>query len=129
MTVVLAVTWVAREGEREAVTDLLQRLAPQSRAEPGCLQYDAHVDPDDPDRFFLFERYVDEAALEAHLGGPHFQQLVLEEALPRLASTAAPQTDSARLTAPSENPSGGDAASRCSSPASRYGPRSSASGR
>ena len=86
MTVVLAVTWVAREGEREAVAELLRRLTPLSRAEPGCLQYDAHRDPDDPDRFFLFERYVDEAALEAHSTSAHFQELVVAEALPRLAS-------------------------------------------
>ena len=86
MTVVLAVTWVAREAESDAVVDLLQRLMPLSRAEPGCLQYDAHRDPDDPDRFFLFERYVDEAALEAHQASAHFRELVLEEALPRLAS-------------------------------------------
>ena len=86
MTVVLAVTWVAREGESDAVADLLCRLMPLSRAEPGCLQYDAHRDPDDPDRFFLFERYADEAALEAHQASAHFRELVLEEALPRLVS-------------------------------------------
>lgn len=86
MTVVLAVSWVAREGESDAVAELLRRLAPLSRAEPGCLQYDAHRDPDDPDRFFLFERYLDQAALEAHAASPHFRELVLEEALPRLAS-------------------------------------------
>ena len=86
MTVVLAVTWVAREGERDAVADLLRRLMPLSRAEPGCLQYDAHRDPDDPDGFFLFERYADEAALEAHQASAHFRELVLEEGLPRLSS-------------------------------------------
>jgi quinol monooxygenase YgiN len=86
VTVVLAVTWVAREGEREAVADLLRRLAPLSRAEPGCLQYDAHRDQDDLDRFFLFERYADEAALEAHAASAHFQELVLQKALPLLAS-------------------------------------------
>lgn len=84
MTVVLAVTWVAREAEADAVADLLRRLAPLSRAEPGCLQYDAHRDVDDPKRFFLFERYADAAALEAHAASAHFRQLVLEEALPLL---------------------------------------------
>jgi quinol monooxygenase YgiN len=86
MTVALAVTWVAREGQRDAVTDLLRRLMPLSRAEPGCLQYDAHRAVDDPDMFFLFERYVDEAALEAHAASPHFQELVLQDAVPRLVS-------------------------------------------
>jgi (4S)-4-hydroxy-5-phosphonooxypentane-2,3-dione isomerase len=86
VTVVLAVTWVANEGEADTVEELLTQMVPLSRAEPGCLQYDAHRDADDPNRFFLFERYVDEAALEAHGASPHFQQLVFEEALPRLAS-------------------------------------------
>jgi len=86
MTVVLAVTWVAREGESDAIADLLRRLMALSRAEPGCLQYDVHRDPDDPNSFFLFERYVDDAAFEAHQASPHFRELVLEESLPLLAA-------------------------------------------
>jgi autoinducer 2-degrading protein len=84
MTVVLAVTWVAREGENYAVAELLRRLAPLSRAEPGCLQYDVHRDPDDPNRFFLFERYADDEALEAHMASPHVQELGFGDAFPRL---------------------------------------------
>ena len=86
MTVVLAVTWIAKEGEAEAVAELLAQMVPLSRAEPGCLQYDVHRDNDDPNRFFIFERYVDEAALEAHGSSPHFQQLAFGDAIPRLAS-------------------------------------------
>ena len=86
MTVVLAVTWVAKEGESDSVAEILAQAMPLSLAEPGCLQYDVHRDRDDPNRFFLFERYVDEAALEAHGASPHFQELVIEGALPRLAS-------------------------------------------
>jgi quinol monooxygenase YgiN len=86
VTVVLSVIWVAREGERDAVADILRRMMPLSRAEPGCLQYDAHRDPDDADTFVLFERYVDEAALEAHAASPHCQELVVQQALPLLAS-------------------------------------------
>jgi quinol monooxygenase YgiN len=85
MTIVLAVTWVASEGQSDAVADLLRRLVPLARAEAGCLQFDAHRDPDDPNRFFLFERYADQAAFDAHGASPHFQELVLGEALPLLA--------------------------------------------
>ena len=90
MTVVLAVTWVAKDGESEAVAELLRTLMPLSRAEPGCLQYDAHRDPDDPNAFFLFERYADQAAFDAHGASPHFQELVLGRgaAAPRLAGAA-----------------------------------------
>ncbi len=86
MTVVLAVTWVAKDGESDAVAGLLRELMPLSRAESGCLQYDAHRDLDDPNTFFLFERYVDQEAFEAHGASSHFRELVLEQALPLLAS-------------------------------------------
>ena len=86
MTVVLAVTWVAREGESDAVEDILRRLMALSRAEPGCLQYDVHRDPEDRNSFFLFERYVDDAAFAAHGASQHFRELVLEESLPLLAT-------------------------------------------
>ena len=86
MTVVLAVTWVAREGESDAVAELLRRMAPLSRAEPGCLQYEVHRDRDEPNTFFLFERYADQEAFDAHSASEHFRELVLGEAVPRLAS-------------------------------------------
>ena len=86
MTVILAVTWIANEGEADTVAELLQQMVPPSRAEPGCLQYDVHRDDEDPNRFFIYERYVDDAALEAHGASPHFQELVFGEAIPRLAT-------------------------------------------
>ena len=86
MTVVLAVTWIARDGESDTVAELLRQLMPLSRAEPGCLQYDAHRDPDEPNTFFLFERYADQEAFEAHSASAHFRGLVLEQALPLLAT-------------------------------------------
>ena len=86
MMVVLAVTWVAKDGESDAVAEVLRKLMPLSRAEPGCLQYDAHRDPDDPNTFFLFERYADREAFDAHAASAHFQELVLGQALPLLAS-------------------------------------------
>ena len=84
--VVLAVTWVAKDGESDAVAEVLRKLMPLSRAEPGCLQYDAHRDPDDPNTFFLFERYADQEAFDAHAASAHVQELVLGRALPLLAS-------------------------------------------
>ncbi|MYA50388.1 MAG: antibiotic biosynthesis monooxygenase [Chloroflexi bacterium] len=40
--------------------------------EEGNFQFSCVRDQNDPDRFFLFEVYKDEAALEAHRGMPHF---------------------------------------------------------
>jgi len=84
MGYVLAVTWVARPGEEERVAEALRRMVPLTLAEPGCIHYRAHQSPDDPRRFFLFEEYVDESGLQAHVDSEHFKRHVLGEAVPLL---------------------------------------------
>ena len=86
MSFVLTVTWVARPGEEERIEDILRTLVPLSRAERGCLQYNAHRATEDPRRFFLYEIYRDEAAFTEHNESDHFKRYVLGEALPRLES-------------------------------------------
>ncbi len=39
----------------------------ESRVEPGCLEYTFAADPMEPGRVVLFERWQDQAALDAHL--------------------------------------------------------------
>ena len=39
----------------------------RSRAEHGCLEYAFGADPVEPGRVVLFERWTDQAALDAHL--------------------------------------------------------------
>jgi quinol monooxygenase YgiN len=41
--------------------------------EPGCLRFDVIQDKDDPNRFYFYEVYRDEAALEAHRQTAHFK--------------------------------------------------------
>jgi quinol monooxygenase YgiN len=38
-----------------------------SRAEAGCLEYTMSADPIEPGRVVLFERWADQASLDAHL--------------------------------------------------------------
>jgi quinol monooxygenase YgiN len=40
--------------------------------EPGCLRFDIIQDNADPNRFYFYEVYVDEAAFNAHLTQPHY---------------------------------------------------------
>ena len=42
-------------------------LMRESRAEPGCIEYTFAADPLTPGRVVLFERWEDQAALDAHL--------------------------------------------------------------
>jgi (4S)-4-hydroxy-5-phosphonooxypentane-2,3-dione isomerase len=82
--VVLVVTWVAKMGREAHVADLFSKLTAESRNEPGCLMYQVHRHRTEPRRFFVYEQYQDDAALEAHRAAPHFLQYAKKE-LPKIA--------------------------------------------
>jgi quinol monooxygenase YgiN len=83
----LAVRWEVTEGELDAVLAALGPLVEASRAEPGCLQYQAHRSPDDPNVIFLYEQYADEAAYKAHSESEHFKRYAVGELFPRRTSS------------------------------------------
>ena len=76
--VVLAVTWVANPGHEDKVTEIFGKLQTASRQEPGCLMYIVHRHRNDAPRFFIYEQYRDDAALEAHRKSPHFQKYAID---------------------------------------------------
>jgi quinol monooxygenase YgiN len=82
--VVLAVTWMAKQGREAEVVGVFSKLTEASRKEPGCVVYQVHRHKTDPRRFFIYELYKDDAALEAHRATPHFLQHAKKE-LPRVA--------------------------------------------
>ena len=49
-----------------------QQAADSLKAEPGCHRFDICVDPDAPERVFLYELYDDVEAFQAHLATAHF---------------------------------------------------------
>lgn len=82
---ILHATFTARPGAADRVADILRDFAEIVRAEEGNVVFDASRLVDDPDRFFVYEVYRDQAAFEAHLsapaGGPfnaELQQLIVE---------------------------------------------------
>jgi autoinducer 2-degrading protein len=77
--VVLAVTWMAKTGREAEVAAVLEKLTAESRKEPGCVMYQVHKHKTDPRRFFIYEQYKDDAALEAHRNAPHFLQLAKKD--------------------------------------------------
>jgi quinol monooxygenase YgiN len=72
----VAVTYVVKPGHEAEAVDLFRKLTEQTRAEPGCRMYQAHRSTADPRRFFLYEQYDDQAALDAHREAPYFVQYV-----------------------------------------------------
>ena len=84
MAYVVAAKWRAHPGKADRLLEVIQEMTAPSRAEPGCRFYQAQRSEDDPDLFFLYEQYVDEAGYEAHQDSEHFTRLVKQEAIPEL---------------------------------------------
>jgi quinol monooxygenase YgiN len=82
--IVLAVTWVTRVGRENETAGLFSKLTQESRKESGCLMYQVHRHRTEPRRFFIYEQYKDDAALEAHRTAIHFLQYAKKE-LPKVA--------------------------------------------
>ena len=84
MAYVVSAHWRAKEGKEERLAELIAEMTPPSRSEPGNLFYQAQRSVDDPQLFYLYEQYADEAAYQAHMDSEHFTRLVKEEAIPQL---------------------------------------------
>jgi quinol monooxygenase YgiN len=82
--VVLAVTWMAKTGRESEVAALFEKLTAESRKETGCVMYQVHKHKTEARRFFIYEQYKDDAALEAHRATAHFLQFAKKD-LPKVA--------------------------------------------
>jgi len=80
----IAATWEARDGEADAVADILARFAPQARQEPGVKLFLVHRGVSNPAQFLFYELFDNEAAFAAHQQTDHFKTLILGEGVPRL---------------------------------------------
>ena len=66
----------AKPDKGDEVAAILARHVALTRAERGCTQFLVNRSEDDPDRFVLYEQYVDEAAFQWHRKTPHFAHYV-----------------------------------------------------
>ena len=67
---------VAKDETREELRELLRAQVAPTRAEPGCINYDFHVDAEDPNVFMFYENWKSKADLDAHLKVPHLKPLI-----------------------------------------------------
>ena len=83
--IVLVARYQVKPDKADDVEAALQRMAPLVKAhEPGCRLYQVSRSTEDPNRFLLYEQYVDQAALEAHRETPHFKEIVEGTVVPLL---------------------------------------------
>lgn len=74
--IVLKVDMLVKPGTEAQCRELIRMLQEHSRQEPGCVQYVGHQSKENSRRFFMYEVYRDEAALQAHRDAPYFKQYV-----------------------------------------------------
>lgn len=70
--ITVAVSYVFVAEKLAEAEGYLRELIVQTRKEPGCRTYEVSRSKEDARAFFLYERYDDEAALDAHRASPHF---------------------------------------------------------
>ena len=67
----------ARPEALELVSDEVSKLVSPTRGEPGCLQYDLHVDVKDPGHFFFYERWESIDHHMNHMDSAHMSEFVV----------------------------------------------------
>ena len=73
----LAVTYMMKPGTEDEVVERLRQLTEATRQEPGCRFYLSHRSTTEPRKFFLYEQYDNQDALEYHRSTPHFIEHVV----------------------------------------------------
>jgi quinol monooxygenase YgiN len=73
--------FVARKGKEEQLRALLQSMLAPTQAEPGCKVYELY-ESDSNGRYYFYETWESQAALEQHAATPHFKRL--EQTAPEL---------------------------------------------
>lgn len=79
-------TYLIQPGREDEAVGLFKQLTAATRTEPGCRLYQVHRSLDDPRRFFIYEQYDDQVALDAHRATPHFEQYAKNGLFPLLES-------------------------------------------
>lgn len=84
MTVVTAL-FEARPGREAELETALRELVSQVALENGAIEYTLHRSPTSPGRFYFYERYVDQAAVDLHMATPYLKRVL--ERVPELCAS------------------------------------------
>lgn len=63
----------AKPGLGSALEAHVRQVVAPSRAEAGCVSYTLHRVTGNPDAFVFYEKWTDQAALDAHVASPHYK--------------------------------------------------------
>lgn len=69
LTILAQIT--AAPGKEDLIKTELEKLVPITHAEPGCLQYDLHIDNSNAGFFVLYENWQSREVWQTHMNAPH----------------------------------------------------------
>ena len=82
--IVIAATFHANPGREAEFESALLEMLPAAAEEAGTLEYVIHRSRDNAGVFFLYEKYADQAALDAHMASTALKTLL--ERIPQLCT-------------------------------------------
>ena len=64
---------VTQPGQEKLVRQELEKLVPTTRQEAGCIQYDLHIDNENPRSFLFVENWETHELWQAHMTAGHLK--------------------------------------------------------
>ena len=77
--------WEAKPDQVEAVQAIVRQFLPQAQREPGVKEFQIHQNLAEPRKYFFYEVFAGEAAFADHQQTPHFKNIIVGQAVPKLA--------------------------------------------
>ena len=77
--------WEVNSGEEGVVAALLKDFLPQAQREAGVKEFQIHQNVEKPREFFFYEVFAGEAAFADHQQTDHFKNIIVGQAIAKLA--------------------------------------------
>jgi quinol monooxygenase YgiN len=84
-SLVVTALWQVNPGEETDIAGLLKQFLPQAQQEPGVKEFQIHQNTSKPGEFFFYEVFAGEAAFADHQQTRHFKEIIVGQAIPKLA--------------------------------------------
>jgi quinol monooxygenase YgiN len=63
----------AKEGKKDQLLQILKNLIKPSKNEPGCISYQLHSSPENPNLFTFIDKFKDQEAFDYHCETAHIK--------------------------------------------------------
>jgi quinol monooxygenase YgiN len=84
-SLIVTAFWQVNPGEEAAIAGLLKDFLPKAQQEPGVKEFQIHQNANRPEEFFFYEVFAGEAAFAEHQQTRHFKEIIVGQAIPKLA--------------------------------------------